>query len=310
MPPVADTGLVSILDTVGRYVALPAMLGILLLLPLYLSQRRDVVRLRAWMDRDPGHPLADIRASETMLDRAEADLEALLVERGEPVAAAAPATATPPGATPPAAAAAGPPTVEAPAAAAEPTTGGGGTPMTPIPAARRVTAERPALTRITMERAALEPHPRWRRLTALLRQPRILALIALVAVTLGVGALIGSRALLEHGGSSGGGHHHRAGAVVPAHTTVAVLNGTSSPGLAAKVSETLHENGFRRGAIGTSRTQYQQTVVMYSGGQKHAAERVAHVLGVTPVQRVDRATRAVAGRADVVVIAGADRTTS
>jgi hypothetical protein len=95
--------------------------------------------------------------------------------------------------------------------------------------------------------------------------------------------------------------------VVPGHVSVAVLNGTSVPGLAARVSETLHENHFRRGAIGTSRKQYQQTVVMYGGGQKRAAERVAGVLGVTPVQRIDRGTRAVAGPADVVVIAGADR---
>ena len=51
--------------------------GIALLLPLYLSQRRDVQRLRAWMNREPEHPAADIAASEAILDRAEAELEEL-----------------------------------------------------------------------------------------------------------------------------------------------------------------------------------------------------------------------------------------
>jgi hypothetical protein len=79
------------------------------------------------------------------------------------------------------------------------------------------------------------------------------------------------------------------------------------PGLAARVSDQLHENGYRQGAVGATRRSYQQTVVMYSGGDKRAAEKVAHVLGVTPVQRIDRTTRKIAGAADVVVIAGADR---
>jgi hypothetical protein len=310
----------TLIDNVGVYVAFPALLGIVLLVPLYLSQRRDLVRLRAWMEEDPRHPAADVAASEALLDRTEAELAAFLAERGEPVhaptaPAAAPAAAAD---TAPTTAAAGPATVEAPAPAApaaapspparpaETLGGAAGTPMTPIPAAQRVTAERPALTRITMERAALEPHPRWRRFAGRLMRPRVLALIALAAVTIGVGALIGSRALTEHG-TAGGKRQHRHGALAPGHITVSVLNGTAVPGLAAKVSETIHENGFKRGTIGTSRKQYQQTVVMFGGGEKRAAERVAHVLGVTPVQRIDRATRAVAGSAGVAVIAGADR---
>ena len=46
---------------------------------------------------------------------------------------------------------------------------------------------------------------------------------------------------------------------------------------------------------------------MYSGGDKKDAEKAARVLGVTPVQRIDKTTRAIAGAADVVVIVGADR---
>jgi hypothetical protein len=262
------------------------------------------------MERDAGHPAADIAASEALLDRTEAELAAFLAQRGEPVAASIPAPSPAAATRRPAAATAGSATIEAPAAPPAPrvetAAGAGGTPMTPIPAARRVTSERPALRRITMERAALEPHPRWRGFASRITRPRVLALIALAAVTIGVGALIGSRALTEHG-TGGARHAHRHGALAPTHITVSVLNGTAVPGLAAKVSETIHDNGFKRGTIGTSRKQYQQTVVMFGGGEKRAAERVAHVLGVTPVQRIDRATRAVAGSADVAVIAGADR---
>ena len=46
---------------------------------------------------------------------------------------------------------------------------------------------------------------------------------------------------------------------------------------------------------------------MYEPGQQRAAKKVAHDLGVKPVQPIDRQTEQTAGGADVVVIAGADR---
>jgi hypothetical protein len=286
--------MVSLIDTVGRYVAFPAMLGILLLVPLYVSQRRDIARLRAWREREPDHPRTDLAGSEALLDRAEAELQTLLGERGEPVTT----TAAPAGSPP----AVGRPTAGSPAAA-----GTGGLP--PIPPAQRVTGERPALTQITVERAALGRHSRWRRLGARLTGTRGLALVALAAVILAVGALVGSRELLDTGSSGSGRGHHR-GAFVPGQLTVAVLNGTSEPGLAATVGESLRRKGFSEGTIATARRTYQQTVVMYGRGHKTAAERAAKVLGVTPVQPIDRTTREIAGAADVVVIAGRDKAKS
>ena len=47
----------------------------LLLLPLYLSQRRDLKRLVAWQEREPEHAAADVAASEAILDRAETEIE-------------------------------------------------------------------------------------------------------------------------------------------------------------------------------------------------------------------------------------------
>ena len=72
--PVADV--YEIASHLPVYVSLAATIAFVLLLPLYFSQRRDLARLRAWMEREPGHPAADLAASEGLLDRAETELEA------------------------------------------------------------------------------------------------------------------------------------------------------------------------------------------------------------------------------------------
>jgi hypothetical protein len=294
-PPVVDVYDVAVdfAFQLPAYVSLLAALACALLLPLYFSQRRDLERLRGWMDREPGHPQADMAASEALLDRAETELEALFASKPE-----APATA------PAGEQATAQPTPVAPA----PPTSGVPSPPTPaegLGAAQRVTAERPALERITMERAALLPHPRWRRLVGRVSQPRVLSGIAALAVILGLAAIFGSEEILKGGGESGQGP--KAGAIVPGEVDVAVLNGTSVPGLAAKVGDDVRVNGFRLGAVTNSRDQFDQTVVMYARGHQRAAKKVAHDLGVKPLQPIDRQTERAAGDADVVVIAGADR---
>jgi hypothetical protein len=260
------------------YVSIAAALACGALLPLYFSQRRDLQRLHAWMEREPGHPQADITASEALLDRAETELEALLGTEQAPGGERVVTEVAPP--APP-------------------------TPAAGLPGAHRVTTERPALERITMERAALLPHPRWRRLVARVTQPRVLSAVAAAAVLLGLAAIFGSEELLNGGGGSGQGP--KPGAIVPGEVDVAVLNGTSVPGLAAKVGDDVRVNGFRLGAVTNSREQFDQTVVMYARGQQRAARKVAHDLGVKPLQPMDRQTEQTAGDADVAVIAGADR---
>jgi hypothetical protein len=276
------------------YVSVAATLAFFLLLSLYVSQRRDVERLSAWMDHAPGHPSTDLAASEALLDRAETELEAVLgsaePEAGETESAdegvGEPAVAAPP-----------PPT---PATAATPVS-----PAARESAGARAAGERPALERITMERAALLPHPRWRRLTRKIGQPRVLGFIALGAVILGLVAIFGSERLLRNG--EGGNAPAQAGKVNPADVTVAVLNGTSVPALAAKTGDDVQANDFKVGTLSNSHKQYQQTVVMYEPHQQRAANKVAHDLGVKPVQPIDRQTQREVDGADVVVIAGADR---
>jgi LytR cell envelope-related transcriptional attenuator len=277
--------LTDIVDKGGAVVALVAGLGILLLLPLYLSQRRDLRRLTAWMERDPNHPAEDVAASELILDRAELELERLLGE--------GPATEAPEA----------PPTEVAPAPPPEVSPMPSEMPAPVTAAARRVTAERPALDRITMERAALEPHPRWRRFMSAVTRPRWMIAIALAAVLLGVGAIFGSELLLETGEEK----PEKGGGFDPSQVTVAVLNGTSVPGLGAKVGDDVKANDFELGTVSTYPKPQDETVVMYEPGEKRAATKLGADLGEGVLQPIDRQAQRLAGGADVVVIAGQDR---
>jgi hypothetical protein len=184
----------------------------------------------------------------------------------------------------------------------EPEPARGTTPTTP---AERVTSERPALTRITMEREALAPHPRWRRFIGLVTQPKLLVAVGAVAVLLGVAAIFASEGLL--GGDDDG--RPRAAAIDPADVTVSVLNGTTVTGLAGKVGSDVESRGFQLGNI-TNNTEFgfERTTVLYVEGQKPAAQKVARDLGVKDVSEADRDARRLAGEGtDVIVIAGEDR---
>jgi hypothetical protein len=91
---VAALQIKKIAETAPEFIAVAAGVGILLLLPLYLSQRRDLKRLVAWMEYEPEHPAEDVTASEAILDRAETEIEVLTgefaaVEPGLPSAAVA-----------------------------------------------------------------------------------------------------------------------------------------------------------------------------------------------------------------------------
>jgi hypothetical protein len=103
----------------------------------------------------------------------------------------------------------------------------------------------------------------------------------------------------------------------PAHDkiTVAVLNGTATPGLANTVATTLASAGFLRGPVGNASDQQRSvTVVSYFGGHEREAREVAKTLSVPSdaVQPIDRDTEAACAQgasctATVVVTVGADR---
>ena len=261
-------------------VAAVSVLGIFLLLPLYLSQRRDVHRLRDWMAANPDHPAKDLAVSERILDSAERELAKAYADRGEPVPGTMEFEA-----------------VRAATAVKQP--GKAETAAVPLEESL-LTSERPALTQVTMERSALEPHPRWKRFANRVTQPRALALIALAALVLGtVGIVVVDRVLRE--GDDG------AAPVDSGGIEVAVLNTTTANGIAGRVADDVESAGFIRGQVGNVERETDQTIVMYAPDQKRSGKRVAREIGDVAVQPIDREIQAAAEGADVVIILGQDR---
>jgi hypothetical protein len=99
--------------------------------------------------------------------------------------------------------------------------------------------------------------------------------------------------------------------VVPSSVTVAVLNGTSVPGLARTVANSLQRDGYQIGTVTNAPVQqHSATTVAYGSGGRSAARAVAQAIGVDPttIGPEDTGTRSIAGRqASVVVTVGADR---
>jgi len=100
--------------------------------------------------------------------------------------------------------------------------------------------------------------------------------------------------------------------VTPADTTVAVLNGTTIAGLARGVADDLRDGGFKvpddlvSNAVEQNRSA---TVVNYAEGAREEARAVAEQIdvGADAIAPVDRNTQTLGGRANVVVIVGADQ---
>lgn len=93
-------------------------------------------------------------------------------------------------------------------------------------------------------------------------------------------------------------------------TTVSVLNGTTTPGLAANISDQLQRGGFKRGSVTNAADQQRpETLVNYTPGFKRAADEIARLLKLKTVAPIDPGTQAIAGtNAQVVVTVGTDRT--
>jgi hypothetical protein len=259
----------GLLIQAGGAAGLIAIIAMVLVVPLYVTQRREVKRLERWRELEPERG-----------DEGAPQVAAAGTATAAPGTAGFPAQATPAGGQP---------------AAPRPTGGF----MTP---AERVTADRPALSRITAERAAIQSPSFWRRLLARgPRHPLVLSLIAiLVAGALVAGVYFASDNLNNDDPSKGGGGFDRSA------TSLVVINGSGTAGLADRVADDVAAAGFsdvRTGATGST----PQTVVYFDKGNKREANAVAKELGVDILQPIDRDTKALAPDADVVVIAGEDR---
>jgi hypothetical protein len=98
--------------------------------------------------------------------------------------------------------------------------------------------------------------------------------------------------------------------LTPASTKVAVLNGTTIPGLASREKDTLTEAGFSEIQTGNNTDQQRaESAVLYGtkAGARQQARSVARRLDIANVERQDEDTRTLANGADVVVILGQDK---
>jgi hypothetical protein len=277
---------VEAIERIGYYAGTAAFLALALLLPLYISQSRDIRRLRLWSEHEPEAPreaedaaATGVRvAHETAVSQAAAEAAAARIARRAERAAAR------------------------------------GEPL-PSRAAERVTADRPGAAphrplrpaeRAMTEGVTVYREPAWRRW--LRRGPTTRELLWVMAGAFLLGILIvgGSQVLLGDGDQEVPTTTAGAG-VVKQDVEVAVLNGTAVPGLAARVGDDVEANGYTLGAVTNSETPAMETVVLYERGHEQEARVVARDLGVDVVQLLDPETRDLAVGADVVVVAGEDR---
>ena len=97
-------------------------------------------------------------------------------------------------------------------------------------------------------------------------------------------------------------------AINPSTVTVAVLNGTTVPGLAARVSDEVQSAGFEVGTVANSSDQQRaESVILFAPGHEREAAAVSRRLDIAQRERIDAATQGLAGDATVVVVTGADR---
>jgi hypothetical protein len=310
--------LTEIPEKIGVYAGIAAFIGIALVFPLYYTQARDIRRLRTWMLLTPEIGAAEREAAEAArLTEAVAEAPPAPAPAAEPSAAPAPPAPPPapppePDAPPPAPDAAPPVTPPpAPASSATPPPGvtpvPGSTPPRPLTPAERIALDRPATARITGERPVVTAPQQNGGLRRFIRRPSERGLAGIVAgvLILSIGVVF---VVLQAGEEGSDDRRARAPKVIPSEVEVAVLNGTATPDLAAKVGDDVVAGDFELGTITNSETPYDRTTVMFEPGSETEAEAVAQELGVQAnVVAMDADTRALVDGAQVAVIAGADR---
>ena len=121
----------------------------------------------------------------------------------------------------------------------------------------------------------------------------------------------GDQASGDGDGGDSGGAAKKPAPVDPKTVTVAVLNGTTVPGLAAQMGDKIQGFGFQLGNITNSTDQSEgraESAVLYTKGHQREGLAVSRKLGIDQREQVDAETQALAGDATVVVITGIDQT--
>jgi LytR cell envelope-related transcriptional attenuator len=144
-----------------------------------------------------------------------------------------------------------------------------------------------------------------------LSRPALLAVLFVVFVLV-VGGV--AYAVLNNDGSSSGGGGSKAGGgskqaakqIKPGEIEVAVLNGTSVPGLAATYGDKVEKKGFELGAVTNSDESFESSVVMFKKGGRPEAAQVAKQLSIAKLEPMSSEVAQVSGDAKVSVVVGED----
>jgi hypothetical protein len=149
-----------------------------------------------------------------------------------------------------------------------------------------------------------------------------MTLLVLGGVVVGVAAIVLAVSALK----GGGGKPNATATQPPAHSTVthtgvsapasnpselsvAVLNGTSTTGLAHHLAADLRQSGYTHAEASSAVPPgtHATTVVQYASGHRADGQAVAKALNVTRVQPMEASTASLVSQATVVVLAGADQ---
>jgi hypothetical protein len=124
----------------------------------------------------------------------------------------------------------------------------------------------------------------------------------------GVSGAAHARTHARHSATSGSRQTAAAGTGAGA-TSVVVLNGTGTAGLAHRVAGELRQSGYSQATPlgGSPPGANQVTVVEYASGHQRDAEGVARALGVGQAQPMEASVASLSGSATVVVIVGLDK---
>jgi hypothetical protein len=154
------------------------------------------------------------------------------------------------------------------------------------------------------------------------RRPILVAIAAVVVIAIGAFAVLQiagggddgsdggglSAGQASNTGNSRGGGGGGTPAIDPSQVTVAVLNGTTVPGLAATLGDKIAGEGFQLGTVTNNFDQERaESVVLYAPGAEDEATAVARQLDITQREPIDPDSQSLAGDATVVVVAGADQ---
>jgi hypothetical protein len=152
------------------------------------------------------------------------------------------------------------------------------------------------------------------------RNPMYVALAIVGVLILGAGAAIAVPQLVDGTGSGSGSKKvankktassttKAASPTAAKSITVAVLNGTTVPGLAAQIGDRVESSGFTLGTVDNAiGPQRANSVAKYAPGHQADARLVAKKLRIDNIEPMDASSRAIAGDATVVVVVGSDQT--